>query len=206
MTEPTEFVLLVSARGSIRVNKRVLVQLHGIDLEEAYQLLMAGGHLSSAWTFEDFLISAQHGQLPGQVAPRPIPAPMPANKEGVIPFAFGDDLVRAKLDDQGDPWFVAKDVCKVLGISNSRDAISDLDEDEKADVGITDTSSSGVSQRRLVNFISESGLYSLIFRSRKEEAQPFRRWVTKEVLPSIRRTGAYRKLTPSHPLKDGEKD
>jgi prophage antirepressor-like protein len=108
----------------------------------------------------------------------------------VIPFAFDDALVRA-LWVENDPWFVLVDVCRVLGIANSRDAASRLDDDEKADVGITDTSSNGVEQGRSVTVVSESGLYALIFRSRKPEAKRFRKWVTSEVIPSLRKTGRY---------------
>jgi prophage antirepressor-like protein len=108
----------------------------------------------------------------------------------VIPFAFDDALVRA-LWVENDPWFVLVDVCRVLGIANSRDAASRLDDDEKADVGITDTSSNGVEQGRSVTVVSESGLYALIFRSRKPEAVRFRKWVTSEVIPSLRKTGRY---------------
>ncbi|MDD2966562.1 MAG: Bro-N domain-containing protein [Desulfovibrionaceae bacterium] len=106
-------------------------------------------------------------------------------------FCFADTLVRARLNEYGEPLFVAKDVCAALGIANSRDAINFLDEDEKAAVGITDTSSNGVTQQRIVNFITESGLYSLIFRSHKPEARTFRKWVTAEVLPALRKNGSY---------------
>ncbi len=112
-------------------------------------------------------------------------------QSSLLPFAFGDALVRVAVDELGDPWFVAKDVCDVLGLGNSRDAVSRLDEDEKADVGITDTSSNGVTQRRSVNIVSESGLYALVFTSRKPQARAFRKWVTAQVLPTIRRTGRY---------------
>lgn len=93
--------------------------------------------------------------------------------------------IRVVMRD-GDPWFVAKDVCDCLGVANSRDAVSRLDDDEK-DVGKADTL--GGSQDMVL--ISESGLYTLIMRSNKEQAKPFRRWVTGEVLPSIRKTGSY---------------
>ena len=106
--------------------------------------------------------------------------------------------VRVVMID-GEPWFVAVDVCRILEISNSRDAVARLDDDEKADVGITDTSSNGVQQRRTVTAISESGLYALIFTSRKPEAKKFRKWVTHEVLPSIRKTGGY-SIAPADPL------
>lgn len=104
-------------------------------------------------------------------------------------FCFADALVRARLDENGTPWFVAKDVCAALGIGNSRDAVTALDEDEKG-VGNTDTL--GGTQR--TTFVSESGLYALIFRSRKPEARAFRKWVTAEVLPALRKKGGYGSL------------
>lgn len=85
-----------------------------------------------------------------------------------------------------EPWFVAKDVCDALTIGNSRDAIARLDDDEKG-MSVVATPS-GEQQMNLVN---ESGLYNLIFQSRKPEAKAFRKWVASEVLPSIRRTGRY---------------
>lgn len=97
--------------------------------------------------------------------------------------------VRVLVKDDA-PWFVAKDVCDCLGISNSRDAVSRLDADEKG-VGKADTL--GGCQDMTV--ISESGLYALIMRSTKPEAKPFRKWVTSEVLPTIRKTGMY---VPKH--------
>ncbi len=107
----------------------------------------------------------------------------------IIPFDFGSNIVRVHQDDDGNPWFIAKDVCDVLEISNSRDALSTLDEDEKNSVGITD----GIPKRGnpTHNTISESGLYSLIFKSRKPEAKKFRKWITSEVIPSLRKTGSY---------------
>ena len=100
-------------------------------------------------------------------------------------FDFNQSPVRV-IDQGGQPWFVAKDVCQVLEIGNSRDAVAQLDEDEKG-VGITDTL--GGAQK--IQTVSESGLYALIFKSRKAVAKAFRKWVTSEVLPEIRRNGAY---------------
>lgn len=100
-------------------------------------------------------------------------------------FQYEGNETRVVMVD-GEPWWVAKDVCDVLDISNSRDAVSALDDDEKADVGISDGS-----QIRHMNAISESGLYTLIMRSNKPEAKRFRKWVTSEVLPSIRKRGEY---------------
>lgn len=100
-------------------------------------------------------------------------------------FDFEDNAVRV-IDIDGEPWFVAADVARVLDIKNSRDAVADLDDDEKG-VATTDT----LGGRQEMRIINESGLYNLIFRSRKPEAKKFRKWVTAEVLPSIRKTGAY---------------
>ena len=105
-------------------------------------------------------------------------------------FCFHDALVRARVDERGNPWFVAKDVCMALGISNARDAVAQLDEDEKITVVNTDGNPRAGIPLTL-NFVSESGLYSLIFKSRKPEARAFRKWVTSDVLPSLRKTGNY---------------
>lgn len=87
---------------------------------------------------------------------------------------------------ENEPYFVAKDVCIILGISNHNDAVSRLDDDEKR--GSALPTPSGTQQMVVVN---ESGLYHLIFQSRKPEAKAFRKWVTAEVLPTLRRTGRY---------------
>jgi len=98
-----------------------------------------------------------------------------------------DNLPVRTVERSGEIWFVAADVCKALEISNPRDATGRLDTDEKDDVGITDT----IGREQTVNIISESGLYSLILTSRKKEAKRFKKWVTSEVLPAIRKTGSY---------------
>lgn len=86
----------------------------------------------------------------------------------------------------GDVWFVAKDVCDALGLDNNRQALTRLDEDEK---GVTKVDTLGGKQEMAI--VNESGLYNLIFTSNKPEAKAFRKWVTSEVLPSIRKTGKY---------------
>ena len=86
----------------------------------------------------------------------------------------------------GEPWFVLADVCKALEISNSRMVAGRLDSDELMSVKLT---SGG--QRREMTAVSESGLYAVILRSDKPQAKPFRKWVTTEILPTIRRTGGY---------------
>lgn len=105
-------------------------------------------------------------------------------------FNFGDYQVRTVIKE-GEPWFVAKDVCSVLEVSNTSDAVSRIDYEDKAEVAITDTSSNGVTQSRTLTIINESGLYSLILTSRKPEAKAFKKWVTSEVLPSIRKRGMF---------------
>ncbi len=87
----------------------------------------------------------------------------------------------------GEPWFMGKDICQVLGISNHKDALGRLDDDERYGVGITDP----IGRQQEATFVNESGLYSLIMQSRKPAAKAFRKWVTSEVLPSIRKYGFY---------------
>lgn len=97
------------------------------------------------------------------------------------------------IDRNGEPWFVLGEVCRELEISNPRDAASRLDDDEKDAVGITDA----IGRNQQMTIINESGLYSLILTSRKEAAKKFKKWVTAEVLPSIRRTGSYHGKVPA---------
>jgi prophage antirepressor-like protein len=101
-------------------------------------------------------------------------------------FDFNQSPVRL-IEQDGQMWFVAGDVCRVLEIANNRDAVSDLDEDEVNTVAIPD----GIRGNPNKLIISESGLYSLIFKSRKPQAKVFRKWVTGEVLPAIRKDGRY---------------
>lgn len=97
---------------------------------------------------------------------------------------FGE--VRAQ-EINGEPWFVLKDVCDVLGIKNAREAAKRLDED---DVGQTDVVDRAGRMQNM-SIINESGLYTTIIRSDKPQAKAFRKWITGEVLPSIRKTGGY---------------
>lgn len=98
---------------------------------------------------------------------------------------FGE--IRTITDEHGEPWFVGKDVADVLQYSNTRDALArHVDKEDKSDVAIHDGR-----QNRKQTVINESGLYSLIFSSKMKKAKEFKRWVTNEVLPSIRKHGAY---------------
>lgn len=103
-------------------------------------------------------------------------------------FDFKGALLRTLTDEAGEPWFIAKDVCDILELTNPAVALQSLDDDEK-----TNLSNSYVwsepGRRPLI--ISEPGLYRLVMRSRKPEAKEFQRWVTHEVLPQIRKTGGY---------------
>lgn len=97
-------------------------------------------------------------------------------------FKFGELAVRI-AEHNGDPWFVATDVCSALEIQNVSQALQRLDDDERSMLNI--------GRQGETNIVNESGLYSLILGSRKEEAKRFKKWVTSEVLPSIRKTGSY---------------
>lgn len=111
----------------------------------------------------------------------------------VTPFMFEAQAVRVVMRDD-EPWFVAADVCAALGIHNNRDAVTKLDSDEVVTVGLTDSQAGRGPQS--LTIVSESGLYTLALRCR-EATTPgtvphrFKRWVTREVLPSLRRTGGY---------------
>jgi prophage antirepressor-like protein len=106
----------------------------------------------------------------------------------IIPFNY-QDQTEIRVIMQGDePWFVAKDVCGALELSDVSMATRNLDTDEK---GTSTVGTPGGNQHMTI--VSEAGLYSLIFQSRKPEAKQFKRWVTHEVLPSIRKTGGYHK-------------
>ena len=112
-------------------------------------------------------------------------------------FNFESNSIRT-LAINNEPWFVAKDVCDTLKISNVSDALLKLDDDEKATIGLTDSQAGNGAQS--ISIISESGMYTLILRCRdavKKGSIPhrFRKWVTSEVLPTIRKTGKYESKT-----------
>ena len=104
----------------------------------------------------------------------------------IIIFNHLGNNVRVMTDEQGEPLFVLKDVCNALGITNTRNVSARLDEDMK---GVCPVDTLGGTQQLTV--INEPGLYEVIIRSDKPEAKAFRRWVTSEVLPSIRKHGMY---------------
>jgi len=110
------------------------------------------------------------------------------SKEIISMFKFHGNDVRV-VDKDGNPWFIAKDVCDVLGLVNPTEATRSLDDDEKATLS---TNESGKRPMKLL-IISESGLYELVLGSRKPKAKEFKQWIRKEVIPSIRKEGYYAK-------------
>ena len=101
----------------------------------------------------------------------------------IATFNFQSNQLRTIKGADGEPWFVLADVCAVLELSNPSMVASRLDDDERAKFNL--------GRQGEATIINESGLYAVILRSDKPEAKPFRRWVTGEVLPAIRKTGAY---------------
>lgn len=105
---------------------------------------------------------------------------------GLQRFDFHGSEIRTVLRD-GDPWWVAADVCGALGIADTRKSVSYLDEDERTTSPVIDS----LGREQQTYIVNEPGLYSLILRSRKPEAKAFKRWITHEVLPALRKTGSY---------------
>lgn len=103
-----------------------------------------------------------------------------------VAFNFGALSIRT-IDKEGEIWFVANDVCAALDIASPRVAVTRLDDDERDGVCLTDA----IGRQQEATIINESGLYSLVMSSRKAEAKKFKRWVTHDVLPAIRKTGRY---------------
>ena len=104
----------------------------------------------------------------------------------IIPFDYKSKPVRVIQDEDGIPWWVAKDVCKILGLEDTHKVVKRLDNDEK---GRKIIPTPGGDQEMWI--INEPGLYSLMLRSNKPEAKQFKKWITHDVLPTIRKTGKY---------------
>ena len=102
-------------------------------------------------------------------------------------FSFGNHEIRTVTDELGEAWFVANDICAALELTNPHKALAD--HVDREDLTQRDTLTPGGLQK--LNHVNESGLYALIFGSRKESAKRFKRWVTSEVLPAIRKNGYY---------------
>jgi prophage antirepressor-like protein len=110
----------------------------------------------------------------------------------LVIFRFQEELEVRTLERDGEPWFVAKDVCDILGLGNVTETLRNMPDDEVFALSSAEGKTIGFSHATAgVNLINEPGLYRLIFQSRKPEAEAFKRWVFHEVLPSIRKTGSY---------------
>lgn len=128
---------------------------------------------------------------------KPLDLIMPEMRQFDMPYT---KPLRTTTSADGQIWFVGKDICDILEYSNHIDTIKKmLDEDEVAKFYLTDD----LGRRQETNFINESGLYALIIRSNKPEARKFRKWITSEVLPSIRRTGKYNRKTINTQSREG---
>jgi prophage antirepressor-like protein len=110
----------------------------------------------------------------------------------ITPFVFEDNLVRSVIRNS-EPWFVGKDVCHVLGLKDHKQALEKLDEDERGRYNVPTPSGD-----QMAIIISEPGVFRLIFTSRKAEAERFKRWLAHDVLPTLRRTGAYEAKPSPH--------
>ncbi|MGN7867801.1 BRO-N domain-containing protein [Paracoccus sp. 22332] len=124
----------------------------------------------------------------------------------VQPFLFEEEHLVRVVDQDDNPWFIAKDICAILGVGNVSKSLEKLDEDEK---GVTSSYTLGGNQEVLI--VSEGGLYTLILRSRGATTpgtvqHRFRKWVTGEVLPAIRKTGSYGVAKPETPKIDEASD
>lgn len=100
-------------------------------------------------------------------------------------FNFNDSTLRTLTDENGDPWFVLKDCMSILNLGNPTETVKMFDDDEFRTTEVTDS----IGRRQQTYIISESGFYRLVMKSRKPEAKGFKRWITHEVLPSIRKHG-----------------
>lgn len=108
------------------------------------------------------------------------------DENGNFQFLFDGSPVTAGLTPDGEPYFIANDLCEPLGIKSAKDAVARLDDDEKG--AVLSRTSGGVQQVLVVN---ESGLYSLVLSSRKPKAKQFKRWITHELLPQLRKQGFF---------------
>lgn len=193
---------IVSEKGLVSVVERMRknatrafkVWMYGTLIPQGRAFVMANTSLAQP----EAAAAAPWSSLPVTVEPAPVvPVPEPAVPEVATPVASqetgvelftweGGAQVRVVTVD-GEPWFVAKDVCEALGLGNVSQACSALDADERNTI----ISNEGIRGNPNMLTIRESGLYALISQSRKPEAKAFRRWVYGTVLPSIRKTGGY---------------
>lgn len=118
-------------------------------------------------------------------------------------YTFGGKSPVRIVDRQGEPWWVAKDVCGALGLEETHKAVARLDADDRIRIPVIDAKG----RPQPTTIVSEAGLYALVLRSDKPEAKAFKRWITHEVLPAIRRTGRYESpgLQPSQGIRKAAK-
>lgn len=129
------------------------------------------------------MLNTEKNCLNGQTMPKSNRATC---ESGIQQFSFDGTYDVQVVMRNGEPYFIAVDICNLLGLSNPTKAIYGIDNDEHTTLPIVRSG-----QQRIVNVVNESGLYALIFQSRKPAAKKFRKWVTSEVLPTIRNTGMY---------------
>ncbi|WP_158599928.1 phage antirepressor [Azospirillum cavernae] len=155
----------------------------------------------SAQRFKAWLVSVA---IPAIHADQQVASPTASavlTNSSMTVFAFEGLDVRI-TDRAGDPWFVLADVCRVLEIGNPSDAAKRVDDDEKMTLDNTEGHSGQRGGAQSFTIINESGLYSLILTSRKPAAKRFKKWVTADVLPTIRKTGSYGAPAPQIDLND----
>lgn len=104
----------------------------------------------------------------------------------ILPFDFDGENIRVATDDDGNPWWFLVDVCKILGIKNPSQAVTRLKSNEVSTLCFSEGG-----QPRSFNIVNEKGLYRLMMRSNKPEAERFQEWIYGDVIPSIRKTGKY---------------
>ena len=126
-----------------------------------------------------------------EAKPVPMPVVTPTPDAGLQTFDFGGAPIRV-VTKEGDPWWIAADVCAVLTVKNVSDVLNRLDPDEKGDIDSVDA----IGRPVRIKVINESGLYNAVLRSEKPEAKSFKKWITSEVLPSIRKKGSYSVKVP----------
>ena len=119
-------------------------------------------------------------------------------ENGLQVFNYNNNEIRV-IENNGEPWFVAKDVCDVLELADVTSAIKSLDDDEKMTLQNPRSHSGQRGGAQYLNVINEPGLYALAFRSNKPEAKKFSKWVRAEVLPTLRKTGSY-SMTGLNPI------
>jgi prophage antirepressor-like protein len=192
---PTTLVLFTG-----RANRITLLSESGL-----YKFVLRSDKLV-ARRFQDWLTREVLPAIRKDESPKAVPVPAVKFQEGVQGFHFfnpgdGHFEVRVMMDEQGNPWFVAKDVAQALGYVNPRKAVGDHCKKASA-VTIRDTSSNGVEQGRSVTLIPEAAVYRLIMRSKLPSAQKFEEWVVGTVLPALRKDGMY--VMGEEKVKTGE--